>query len=117
MVGNALARIVVSSEPMNTGSSTPSTTSMVSRWVRLFWVMGGPASIRDDNLRSHSGTARSAGPGIQMKLSEIASGFRVRAFGAPRNDSSARLRVLDRLPDRVRRRRHLDVADAVVAQR
>ena len=45
MVGNALARIVVSSEPMNTGSSTPSTTSIVSRCVRLLWLMGIPASM------------------------------------------------------------------------
>ncbi len=33
MVGRALARMVLSSEPMNSGKSTPSTTSRKSRWV------------------------------------------------------------------------------------
>src|SRR5438132_4215202 len=41
MVGSALARIVLSSEPMNTGSSTPKTTSIVSRCVRLLGPLGG----------------------------------------------------------------------------
>ena len=76
---------------MNTGSSTPSTTSIVSRWVSvLFGLMAVPASMDD-----------------------------WRAYGRRHGRSCpcSTLRVLDRLPDRERRRRHRDVADAVVAQR
>src|SRR5665213_1925078 len=118
MVGSALARMVVSSEPMKTGSSTPSTTSMVSRWDRAGLVMGGPASMPDyvPPLSFRDGAERRARNPVQFLV--VASGFRVRTFGAPRNDSRAfSFGVLDRLPDRVRRRRHHDVGDAAIAQR
>ncbi len=39
--------------------------------------------------RGHSGTARRAGPGIQNIGISCFSGFRARAFGAPRNDAVA----------------------------
>ena len=42
MVGSALARIVESSEPMNTGSRIPHTISRVSAWLS---VTGGAASV------------------------------------------------------------------------
>src|SRR5262249_36783472 len=92
MVGSALARIVVSSEPMNTASITPSTTTTVSRCARLLWLDGVPASI--------------GGYAITVCRSWGSPGVRLPGF-----------RILDGLPDGIGRRRHLDVADAVVAQR
>src|ERR1043165_325960 len=92
MVGRALARIVVSSEPMKTGSITPSTTTSVSRCVRLLWLDGVPASIGAYGITSG------------------------RSWGSPAVRLSG-LRILNGLPDRVGRGRHGDVADAVVAQR
>ena len=53
-------------------------------------------------LYRHSGTARSAGPGIQKHAQHQPSGFRVCAFGAPRNDQptlltlNLRRRAIDR---------------------
>jgi hypothetical protein len=38
--------------------------------------------------RGHSGTPRSGGPGIQNIGISCISGFRARAFGAPRNDAA-----------------------------
>src|SRR3954470_15444269 len=94
MVGSALARIVVSSEPMNTGSSTPSTTMSVSRCVSWLWLDGVPASIGAYGITAWC---------RKVRRSWCVSGFR---FGG-----------LNGFPDGVGRRRHLDVADAVIAQR
>src|SRR5262249_9427583 len=94
MVGSALARMVVSSEPMNTGSITPSTTTSVSRCVSLLWLDGVPASIG-----AYGVTACRSWRGPILSAAAL-------GFG-----------VLNGLPDGVGRRRHRDVADAVIAQR
>src|SRR4029079_11889968 len=90
MVGSALAKIELSREPMNTGSSTPSTISKVSRCVSVLVSWDGVwASIALPLPRRGRGHS-ALGPGLG---------------------------VLNCLPDREWRRRHGDVADAVVAQR
>src|SRR4029078_4464666 len=91
MVGSALARMVLSSEPMNTGSSTPSTTSIVSRWVRGFGVTVRAKMSREVSPRSFRDGAERCTRNPDG-YSEIASGFRVRAFGAPRNDGQLSFR-------------------------
>ena len=53
---------------------------------RLDWLKNSP--------RDHSGTPRSGAPGIQSIGISCVSGFRARAFGAPRNDDPAVLSKL-----------------------
>ena len=46
----------------------------------------GHGDLRIGEVNCHSKTPRSGEPGIQTNIRPVASGFRVRAFGAPRNN-------------------------------
>src|SRR5262249_26100601 len=62
--------------------------SAAGRTVRPAAAAAAPLVLaaRRRPLRRHSGTPRSGRPGIQPRGIFLSSGFRVRAFGAPRND-------------------------------